>query len=1086
METPTDPIFAQVEICLQIGDKAAARALLKVFLQQHPRNAAGWLWLSKAVETRAETIFCLEQAARLQPENAELRSAVKRMTTRRQPPPAALVPGLLSTTPVSPAPQPQTAARQSALPQFSRKQALTSAGLVLLALLAVAILYFRTRPQPALTSIAAGGTYTYPDAVWVEVPPGALADGDRVKIIPAVPENWAAVPDFARFWEISTLQGNPKKPLTITFSYAGLANSHITDPSRVFVVHWNGEEWELVDGEVNLEQETVTIKTKSLSPFGVTVIPHIQKIVNGLHTMVHGVCEEDNEYIPVVEGIIRANALPIPGVIICKNESIPNAEADNSDPQQLKIQLNPEWLQGKVSSLPEADGELLIQAVFSHELSHMIQGSASNKDALTREDIITPEIVQAVEQSLVKEQIYPEGTIPFSLMREIQVFFNMTSAKNLTMEEINQKGKDIQHERKNIYESYREANFQEIVADRDGVRWAGTYNEQKKRTALLMIYSYYVPGGSPHSYIHPPDDVRAAVVAKEAGLGEEGGILGQVTLSDFETDLCGTTVQLDGQPALETDCEGRFFLGVVPGGEHTLTISKSGYQTNYLTLTVPSKNVLVLPRLDTELVKETDVHLPLNQPVPARLAFTGEDYNIYVYRIDSGEITAVTHAGDSQRWYGSAQFSPDGSRLAYCHNVSDSGLMALYVAGADGSDPRLLVENTTCQYDWTPDGKSLTVSQTDSQSTPAPGALLSPGGLWNVDVRTGEKSLLLGPISPYPLMLPVWSSTGKWLALNEITYIEGSGNLLLWSPQTGVQRDLFMGDMSRAGFVSFSPDEKQAAFNEATYVPQYGNGVYIADVSGQNRRKIFSRSDGGVGLVNWSPDGQRISFTFAYGDPFLSHNSLMVMNVDGSNVQAILQDLKGSYLWAADGQSLLINQEGDIYLYQLNTGAVKHLAHGDAYLGMDWYAPAGTLVEASAEAIGSDIETILRLAQADIQANSVRFLSNYGAEQVHYKPCCSNFALSNDQWQTKEDALQQISNTWGFIEPRNCRYMYKEDGAASGTTAAPFRFLIIMVGDQLSFTFTNESPTGSLLWTEYSSYPLDSMDTSHWEVCPEN
>ncbi len=1085
METPTDPIFAQVEICLQMGDKAAARALLKGFLRQHPRNAAGWLWLSKAVDTRAETIFCLEQAARLQPENAELRSAVERMKIRRPAVPAARGPGPVSTTPVSPAPLPQTAARQPVLPQLTRKQALISAGMVLLALLAVAILFFRTRPQPALTSIAAGGTYTYPDAVWIEVPPGALADGDRVKIVPAVPENWAAVPDFARFWEISTLQGNPKKALTITFSYAGLANSRVTDPGRVFVVHWNGEVWELVDGEVNLEQETVTIKTKSLSPFGVTVIPHIQEIVDGFHTLVYGICAEDDEYIPVVEGIVRANSLPIPGIIICKNESIPNAEADNSDPQQLKIQLNPNWLQRKVSSLPEADGELLIQAVFSHELSHIVQGSASNKDASTRGDVITPNVVQAVEQSLVKEQIYPEGTIPFSLMREIQVLFNTASKKNLTVEEINQKGKDIQQERKNIYESYREANFQEIIADRDAVRWAGEYNEQKKRTALLMIYSFYVPGGSLHNYIHPPDDVRAAVVAKEAGLGEEGGILGQVTLSDFETDLCGTTVQFDGQPAVETDCEGRFF-SVLPGGEHTLIISKSGYQTNTLTLSVPSKNVLVLPRLDTELVKETDIHFPLNQPVPARLAYTGKDYNIYLYRMDSGAITAVTHDGNNQRWYGSPRFSPDGSRLAYCHNVSDSGLMTLYVAGADGSDLRLLADNTTCQYDWTPDGKSLTISQTDTRSTQIPGALLSPGGLWNVDVSTGEKSLLLGPISPYPLMLPVWSPTGKWLALNEITYIEGSGNLLLWSPQTGVQRDVFMGDMSRTGFLSFSPDEKQVVFNEATYVPQYGNGVYIADVSGQNRRKIFSRSDGGVGLVNWSPDGQRIAFTFASGDPFLSRSSLMVMNVDGSNVQAIVQDLQGSYLWAADGQSLLINQEGDIYLYQLNSGVTKHLVHGNAYLGMDWYAPAGTPVETPAEAPDADMETLLRVAQADIRSGSVDFLSDYAAEQVHYKPCCSDFALSNDQWQTKEDALQQISNTWGFIEPRNCRYMYQEVEALSGTTAAPFRFLIIMVGDQVSFTFTNESPTGSLLWTEYSSYPSDAMDTSHWAVCPEN
>ena len=79
----SNPIFQRVERLLVTGEKAAARELLKAFIEAHPRDAYAWQLMSRAVGTRAETIFYLEQVLRLNPDNPELRRAVERLKTSR-------------------------------------------------------------------------------------------------------------------------------------------------------------------------------------------------------------------------------------------------------------------------------------------------------------------------------------------------------------------------------------------------------------------------------------------------------------------------------------------------------------------------------------------------------------------------------------------------------------------------------------------------------------------------------------------------------------------------------------------------------------------------------------------------------------------------------------------------------------------------------------------------------------------------------------------------------------------------------------------------------------------------------------------
>jgi imidazolonepropionase-like amidohydrolase/Tol biopolymer transport system component len=102
--------------------------------------------------------------------------------------------------------------------------------------------------------------------------------------------------------------------------------------------------------------------------------------------------------------------------------------------------------------------------------------------------------------------------------------------------------------------------------------------------------------------------------------------------------------------------------------------------------------------------------------------------DLYALPIEGGEARVIA-AG--LPFEGQGKFSPDGKRIAY---ISDrDGAENLWVANADGSDPRPLTRDKQAQYtspSWTPDGDYVLVSRQD-------GVLRSPYDLWMYHARGG-------------------------------------------------------------------------------------------------------------------------------------------------------------------------------------------------------------------------------------------------------------------------------------------------------------------------------------------------------------
>jgi tetratricopeptide (TPR) repeat protein len=69
-ELGEDTMLREAAEALRIGDRARARDLLTRLLKTDQNNAAYWVWLSAAVDSQKERLYCLQTAYRIDPQNA--------------------------------------------------------------------------------------------------------------------------------------------------------------------------------------------------------------------------------------------------------------------------------------------------------------------------------------------------------------------------------------------------------------------------------------------------------------------------------------------------------------------------------------------------------------------------------------------------------------------------------------------------------------------------------------------------------------------------------------------------------------------------------------------------------------------------------------------------------------------------------------------------------------------------------------------------------------------------------------------------------------------------------------------------------
>lgn len=134
------------------------------------------------------------------------------------------------------------------------------------------------------------------------------------------------------------------------------------------------------------------------------------------------------------------------------------------------------------------------------------------------------------------------------------------------------------------------------------------------------------------------------------------------------------------------------------------------------------------------------------------LAFSRRIWDQDVYRLERGR--AAEAVGRSAVFDGSPQFSPDGSRFAFC-SARSSDVLEVWTAASDGSDAHRLTHGPgswQCSPVWSPDGGEIAFDSLSDDGNWHIWAVASGGGIPRQITRESGKQ-----------NMPTWSRSGDWI-----------------------------------------------------------------------------------------------------------------------------------------------------------------------------------------------------------------------------------------------------------------------------------------------------------------------------------
>jgi eukaryotic-like serine/threonine-protein kinase len=262
------------------------------------------------------------------------------------------------------------------------------------------------------------------------------------------------------------------------------------------------------------------------------------------------------------------------------------------------------------------------------------------------------------------------------------------------------------------------------------------------------------------------------------------------------------------------------------------------------------------------------------------------DYTLQTTDQPNGKVYQVPILGGASRLLvdgssANVTFAPDGQHLAYVSDDLSAGESHLFIAGMDGSAPRKLsshkVAYTAGSYlaiRWSPDGRRIAASVASSSQT---GQFL---GLIEVDVATGREQPIAGR---------------NWRNVNDFTWLpDGSGLLMAAQEKTGIPSQLWIvtypdgksrrvsNDLSEYYSASLSADGSVIASVQTNR----SSSVYVAptDAPDHARQITSGRLDGQIGLT-WSTDN-RIAYVADHSDNW----DLFIADADGQNSRQLSFD----------------------------------------------------------------------------------------------------------------------------------------------------------------------------------------------------
>ena len=324
----------------------------------------------------------------------------------------------------------------------------------------------------------------------------------------------------------------------------------------------------------------------------------------------------------------------------------------------------------------------------------------------------------------------------------------------------------------------------------------------------------------------------------------------------------------------------------------------------------------------------------------------GEFGTIYLARADGSESHRLSKGENRYELDTSPSISPNGDRLVYATSTPQEGMrdsFEIETSNLDGSDKRTLTDSRTSSFapTWSPDGSYIAYVHVPSRI----------GDRIYIADADGESearfihyiSDYFGPTYGLDIITPLaWSPDGRKLAFVEenprhqrsIWALELDDGLNVRGLTTLLDGRDYDDRHTIVDAPSWSPDGQRLAFLQLENYDDVGYyrglTLNIIDADGSDLRKVIKIEDtsrGYYGVVDWSPDGKEILFSWSKrrgpsdGSTVQeAKGTIFLVNMDGTDLREIGTGTWAS--WSPDGTRIAVaNHEYNGFIHDLSTMA---------------------------------------------------------------------------------------------------------------------------------------------------------------------